>query len=189
MLLLGALHVRGDAGADRERAFHGRLHVARPSAAGHVHDLLDAPHARASRGRSALPGKATQRAAAPPGRGAGGAARRAASFSSGQRLPRQLPRQRHALHSTGAGSFTRTLDVTAYCGAGTTASGAPTREGSAATLDRGIPFGSQAVTPFGTFVITDRIGHGSDLDLFMSSCARAREFARRRVSVTFEVSR
>jgi 3D (Asp-Asp-Asp) domain-containing protein len=58
----------------------------------------------------------------------------------------------------------------------------------AATLDRTIPFGTRLRVPgFGVVVVTDRIGHGSDLDLYLGSspgCARAaRAWGRRHLVV------
>jgi 3D (Asp-Asp-Asp) domain-containing protein len=75
-------------------------------------------------------------------------------------------------------------DVTAYCGGGTTASGRQVYEGEVATIRRDVPFGTRVrIGDLGTFVVEDRIGHGSEFDVYMSSCSRADEFGRRRLTV------
>ena len=77
-------------------------------------------------------------------------------------------------------------DITMYCGGGTTASGKTVREGMVATLDRSIPFGTEvSIEGMGTYVVEDRIGHGSEFDIYTSSCSHAREFGRHRLRVTF----
>ena len=79
--------------------------------------------------------------------------------------------------------------VTAYCATGNrTASGAWPRIGMAATLDRSIPFGTRLSVPgVGVVTVTDRIGHGSDLDLYLgtgTACENAaRAWGRRRLTV------
>lgn len=80
-------------------------------------------------------------------------------------------------------------DVTAYCGTGhRTASGSWPQPGDAATLDRRIPFGTLLDIPgVGRVVVTDRIGTGSDVDLYMGGpdCARrADTWGRRHLPVT-----
>lgn len=46
------------------------------------------------------------------------------------------------------------------------------------------PFGTRLrVEGRGVVTITDRIGHGSQLDLFMTTCAAARQFGRRHLLV------
>ena len=77
-------------------------------------------------------------------------------------------------------------DSTAYCGGGITASGRPVREGAVAM--NSVPLGTRVRamrSPFGkrTFTVTDRIGWGSDLDFYVSSCARAVAWGRRTVAV------
>lgn len=75
------------------------------------------------------------------------------------------------------------LDVTAYCPTGhRTASGAWPRPGMAA--GNRWPFGTVLdVEGVGRVVVTDRIGHGSELDLYMPSCAAAIRFGRRHLRV------
>jgi 3D (Asp-Asp-Asp) domain-containing protein len=88
---------------------------------------------------------------------------------------------------------THLWDVTAYCATGhKTASGRWPVVGMAATLSRRIPFGTRLRVPgFGVVTVTDRIGHGSELDLYMGSgpaCDRAaRQWGRRHLTVV-EVS-
>ena len=83
----------------------------------------------------------------------------------------------------------RRMSVTAYCATGNrTASGVWPSVGMAATLDRNIKFGTKLKVPgFGVVTVTDRIGHGSQLDLFLgagAACEReAREWGRRSLLV------
>ena len=84
---------------------------------------------------------------------------------------------------------------TAYgpgCGAGpTTASGAGVREGMVAmgTMSDPVPaFGAVVRILTGSmagaeFVVTDRIGHGSQLDLFRWDCGAARTYGRQVVEI------
>lgn len=78
----------------------------------------------------------------------------------------------------------RAANSTAYCQAGTTASGRPTRWGYVAQND--LPLGTRIhltrpVRGRRIFRVMDRIGWGSDLDFFMWSCSAARQFGRRTV--------
>jgi 3D (Asp-Asp-Asp) domain-containing protein len=81
-----------------------------------------------------------------------------------------------------------TLDVTAYvCTGNRTASGVMPQVGMAATLAR-IPFGTRIFVPgVGVVTVTDRIGHSSDLDLYMGCGAqaqqRAEQWGRQRLTV------
>jgi 3D (Asp-Asp-Asp) domain-containing protein len=77
-------------------------------------------------------------------------------------------------------------DITKYCPTGnTTASGKWPRVGMVATLSRSIPFGTHIlIEGLGEFVVEDRIGHGSEFDIFTSSCAEARRFGRQHRRVT-----
>lgn len=76
-----------------------------------------------------------------------------------------------------------TLEVTAYCHTGNrTASGVWPREGMAASNAH--PFGARLGVPgWGVVTITDRIGWGSQLDLFMTSRAACLQFGRRLLHV------
>lgn len=82
----------------------------------------------------------------------------------------------------------QTLDVTAYCATGNnTASGVPPEIGMAA--GNRWPFGTVLDVPgYGRVTITDRIGHGSDLDLYMGdgqACLdKANGWGRRHLAVT-----
>ncbi|MCW2545401.1 MAG: hypothetical protein JWM40_2953 [Frankiales bacterium] len=85
--------------------------------------------------------------------------------------------------NTGTGSL---LDVTAYCWTGNrTASGSWPRIGMAA--GNRWPLGTRLhVSGLGQVVVTDRIGHGSDLDIYLGhdGCdQRARAFGRRHLRV------
>lgn len=75
----------------------------------------------------------------------------------------------------------RWVDVTAYCATGNpTASGVWPQVGMAATLDRGVPFGTRLEVPgVGTVTVTDRIGWGSDLDLYLGAGAACQDAADR----------
>lgn len=75
---------------------------------------------------------------------------------------------------------------TAYCLSGTMADGSGVRAGSVA--HNGYPLGTRiAVSPpfYGRrrFVVRDRIGWGTELDFWISSCAAARSWGRRSVRV------
>lgn len=74
------------------------------------------------------------------------------------------------------------VDVTAYCQDGTMADGRLTHVGAAASNDW--PFGTLLeVVGYGEVTVEDRIGSGSQLDIWMPSCAAAREFGRRWLEV------
>jgi len=75
------------------------------------------------------------------------------------------------------------LDVTAYCPTGhRTASGLWPLPGMAA--GNRWPFGTRLrVEGIGVVTVQDRYGWGTQLDLFMDSCAAARRFGRQHLSV------
>lgn len=77
----------------------------------------------------------------------------------------------------------RVLSVTAYCATGNrTASGLWPREGMAA--GNAWPFGTRLhVEGVGVVTVQDRYGWGTELDLFMDSCAAARRFGRQHLRV------
>jgi 3D (Asp-Asp-Asp) domain-containing protein len=85
-------------------------------------------------------------------------------------------------------SGTRTLSVTAYiCTGNRTASGSWPRVGDAASNDH--PFGTRLyVEGFGVVTVRDRIGHSSELDVYMGCGAQARRaalnFGRRSLKVS-----
>jgi 3D (Asp-Asp-Asp) domain-containing protein len=79
------------------------------------------------------------------------------------------------------------LSSTAYCSSGTTADGSQTRPGIVASnLYR---LGTRlrvSRSPYGrwrVFVVRDRVGHSSQLDFYVASCARAIHWGRRTVHV------
>lgn len=73
-----------------------------------------------------------------------------------------------------------------YCSGTTTASGKRVREGMVATLDRSIPFGTVVqIEGMGSYVVEDRIGHGSEFDIYTTSCGKANEFGRHHLLVSF----
>lgn len=79
-----------------------------------------------------------------------------------------------------------THDITMYCPTGSrTASGKIPRRGMVATISRSIPFGTHIlIEGLGEYVVEDRIGHGSEFDIFTPSCAEADRFGRQRHRVT-----
>lgn len=81
------------------------------------------------------------------------------------------------------------LDATAYCYTGSrTASGVWPEPGMVATLQP-IPFGTRLrLAGIGVYTVTDRIGWGSDVDVYFPSCADARAFGRHHVTVWREAA-
>jgi 3D (Asp-Asp-Asp) domain-containing protein len=86
---------------------------------------------------------------------------------------------------------TMRLIATAYCGKGTTKSGARTRAGTIAADPRVLPLGTvltildRETTYAGTYTVMDTGGHvkGREIDIFMASCASAARFGRKTVRV------
>lgn len=84
-----------------------------------------------------------------------------------------------------------TVDTTAYCQQGIMANGSYTRPQSAAS--NSLPLGTKikvvgrTAGPGGNrkYVIRDRIGYGTSLDLWVGSCASAIGFGRRQT--TFKI--
>lgn len=76
-----------------------------------------------------------------------------------------------------------------YCPTGNrTASGKWPQRGMVATISRSIPFGTHVyIEGIGEFDVQDRIGHGSEFDIFTPSCAEARRFGRQHHRVTIGV--
>lgn len=77
------------------------------------------------------------------------------------------------------------IDTTAYCIHGKTASGKQTRFGQVA--NNFLPLGTRIrlhrpINGRYHFYVRDRIGRGSSLDIWMSSCDTARIYGRHRVS-------
>lgn len=70
---------------------------------------------------------------------------------------------------------------TAYCLNGTMADGTRTRSGSVASNRH--PLGQRLTVNGQRYIVRDRIGHGSELDIWMSSCADALRYGRRTVKV------
>jgi 3D (Asp-Asp-Asp) domain-containing protein len=80
------------------------------------------------------------------------------------------------------GAVGTSLSVTAYCLTGRMADGQRVHPGAAA--GNRWPFGTRLSVPgWGVVTVEDRIGHGSDLDLWTPSCAAARSWGRRRLVV------
>ena len=80
----------------------------------------------------------------------------------------------------------RTVESTAYCLLGRTASGKNVRDGIAA-MDN-VPFGTQVSVLSGPlegkdYVIEDRTDQRTELDFWMSSCDEAKRYGRRDVEV------
>ena len=87
-----------------------------------------------------------------------------------------------------------TLESTAYCDRGITASGEPVREGICA-VDRinGVlcPFGTRIILPDGrVLIVTDRFGanHNNHLDIWMPNESDCWEFGRRFLRCKVEVA-
>jgi len=84
------------------------------------------------------------------------------------------------------------VEVTAYCDAGETASGAYTRRGIVAADPNVLPLGTRIRVqglgqPFdGTYEVEDtgREIKGRELDIFMRDCGQAKEFGRKPARVT-----
>jgi len=86
-----------------------------------------------------------------------------------------------------------TLNASAYCDRGITASGEPVRQGICA-MDRlngvTVPFGSKVVLPDGTeLIVKDRFGagHNNHLDIWMESEAACWQFGRRWLKCRIEI--
>lgn len=77
----------------------------------------------------------------------------------------------------------RTVSSTAYCLTGTMANGQRVFRGAVAM--NGVPLGSRwRIVGGGTFVVADRIGHGSGFDIAMpGDCDGARRYGRRTVTI------
>lgn len=80
-------------------------------------------------------------------------------------------------------------NVTMYCSTGSrNAAGRWPQVGDVATMDRSIPFGTRVhIEGLGDYVVEDRIGYGSDFDIYGGSgdCeARATAFGRHYLRVT-----
>lgn len=83
-----------------------------------------------------------------------------------------------------------TFSATAYCLKGRTALGHSVRSGIIAADPRVLPLGSRISLGgghSGTFLVSDTGGRikGNKLDIWMASCAEARRFGRRTVSVSY----
>lgn len=82
--------------------------------------------------------------------------------------------------------------ATAYCLTGRMADGTFTRDRSAAM--NGVPFGTRVylrgaqafLNGRRVFYVRDRIGHGTELDLWTPSCHKAIQWGRRGVTYTLE---
>lgn len=87
------------------------------------------------------------------------------------------------VRSPAGGGTTRSVSSTAYCLRGTMANGQQVHAGAVAM--NGVPFGSRwrVVETGAVYVVADRIGHSSEFDVWMASCADARRYGRRQVTV------
>ena len=75
-------------------------------------------------------------------------------------------------------------DITMYCDHGTMADGQQTHSGVVATIRRDISFGTTVVIEgLGTYVVEDRIGNGSEFDVWTPACSTANDFGRHRLRV------
>lgn len=86
----------------------------------------------------------------------------------------------------GSAAGTRVVTSTGYCLDGITASGAEVGPGQAAMND--VPLGTHVQILDGPlagtrFVVTDRIGHGTELDVWFDDCDDAVAYGRRRVTI------
>lgn len=95
---------------------------------------------------------------------------------------REVPRASRRAHRTAI----KAVDVTAYCWTGNrTASGKWPRRGMAASNKH--PIGTRLRVPgIGVVTVEDRIGHGTELDLYMGRAGchdRATDFGRRHLRV------
>lgn len=80
-------------------------------------------------------------------------------------------------------------DITMYCDHGTMANGQQTHPGAVATIRRDIPFGTTVVIEgMGTYVVEDRIGNGSEFDIWTSACSTALDFGRHRMRVNIQTT-
>ena len=89
-----------------------------------------------------------------------------------------------------AGASRGMFTATAYCLKGRTAMGHGVRRGIIAADPRLLPLGSRISISgaySGNYLVSDTGGgvKGRELDIWMPSCAEARRFGRRRVSVTY----
>jgi len=80
----------------------------------------------------------------------------------------------------------RTVESTAYCLRGTMANGRRTHDGAVAM--NGVPFGTRFRILSGPLrgkivTVEDRIGSGSQFDIWMSSCSAARQYGRRTIRI------
>ncbi len=78
---------------------------------------------------------------------------------------------------------TMTVTSTAYCGGGTTASGESAHEGGVAM--NSAPLGStwRVVGSGATYTVNDRIGSGSEFDIYFSSCGAADGYGRQTITI------
>jgi 3D (Asp-Asp-Asp) domain-containing protein len=78
---------------------------------------------------------------------------------------------------------TMTVSSTAYCGGGTTASGESAHEGGVAM--NAAPLGTtwRVVGSGATYTVNDRIGSGSDFDIYFSDCGAAEAYGRQTITI------
>lgn len=74
------------------------------------------------------------------------------------------------------------MDVTAYCDHGQMASGKYVYSGAVA--NNKYPFGTKLeIKGYGKYIVEDRIGWGSELDIYMPNCNKAKQFGRKKLKV------
>jgi len=98
-------------------------------------------------------------------------------------VAREASRSRHPDHSPAVGGTGTLTDTTCYVWSGhRTASGLWPKPGMAA--NNAYPFGTRLnVEGVGVVTVQDRIGHGSDLDLFFPSLPACLRFGRQQLRV------
>jgi hypothetical protein len=82
--------------------------------------------------------------------------------------------------------ITRSVRSTSYCLRGGTSSGQPV--GSGVVAMNGFPFGTVWLVTDGpmagqTLTVWDRIGRGSQFDVWIGDCAAARQYGRRQITI------
>lgn len=81
---------------------------------------------------------------------------------------------------------TRSVDSTAYCGGGIMSNGSSVYNGAVAMNN--VPFGKKWKVLSGsmsgaTLTVADRIGWGSEFDVYMSDCAMMHQYGRQQINI------
>jgi 3D (Asp-Asp-Asp) domain-containing protein len=106
--------------------------------------------------------------------------------TSGQAQTLRHATTQHASPDSLPSGTTRQVTSTGYCLTGTTASGDRVGPGMAAM--NGVPLGTRWRISGGprdgqTLTVTDRIGHGTEFDIWFPTCEQARQYGRRTITV------